>query len=247
MRTVKNIFTDFLAHCFAVVLRIVFKKTLPLVLSLLVLLVQSIAVSDEAEEMSEEKTDWVTVDMPFAYQNIQVPRELWERIKEILKADGVSKKKIDSFVVLPTSINVEITSDSDRVTKKGKKYLLKYIEGGGEVDLFDYIEGRGAFHMRFSPGLTNDNVFHLLYISDSPFKKVGGDTWGNGCGRILDLTGHADKFIYDPGMNLTTSRKLNMYVMAGTFIFFQLVDERMYLGYIRVKDSRYPQFRCKED
>lgn len=200
---------------------------------------------DYTEEEAIEDTRWVSKQMPFTRQNIQVPRAFWQAVKDTLKADGVAESIVNEFAILPVSVQVELTSEDHFVLKDGKNYRLVFVDGGGDLDLFEYVTGKGDFHLRFAPGFENDNKFHMFYISDSPGKKVGGDPWGNGCGKIFDLSDKATLFMLDSGMRLTSSRRHHMHLMAGTFVIFQLVEDRLYMGYIRVADSRYPQFNCQ--
>lgn len=217
------------------------------ILGLLLSLPFSLA-QDEGGELEAEAEDlqWNYTQMPFTYQNIQVPREFWDALKSVLRKEKVKESIIEDVSVLPISVQFELSSDDKLVLKNRINHRLMFVEGGGEVDLFDYVQGRGAFNMRFSPQLKHEGVYHLLYISDSPGKEVNGDEWGNGCGRIYNLSEKMDQFVDDVGVRVTTSRRHYLHLMAGTFIFFQLVDERLFLGYIRVKDSRYPNFSCKK-
>ena len=89
--------------------------------------------------------------------------------------------------------------------------------------------------------------FHMIYLSDSPGKRIEKGLWGNGCGKMYDLSQSAHRFLNEPGMLLTTSKRHYLHLMAGVFIFFQLVDERLFLSYIRIMDSRYPNFTCKSN
>ena len=204
--------------------------------------------ADETASETEQAADdgWREIQLPFQYQNVQVPREFWDFAKAKLLDEGAAQKTIDEFAVLPVTVKVEISTDDSRVVRDHSNYRLIIPEGGGEVDMFNYIIGKGEFFVRLSPFLNNDHPFHLFYISDSPGKKIAGDLWGNGCGKIFDLTVHAGKFLLDRGMKVTASRKQYMHFLAGTYVFFQLVEERLYLGYIRLTDSRYPQFKCRE-
>ena len=206
------------------------------------LVVTSVHSQDDAEG---EDSSWVSEKMPFTYQNIQVPREMWNLVKDALREKGAKEEQIENFAIHPTSVSIEVTAQERNVLKEGKNYKLLFIEGGGDLDLFKYISGRGQFHLRFSPHLVNGKDYHLFYLSDSPGKAMEGDQWGNGCGQIYDLSNSAHKFLGGEGMLLTTSKRHYLHLMAGVFVFFQLVDERLYLGYIRVMDSRYPNFNCK--
>ncbi len=207
----------------------------------IVILVASPTLSQEIEEGSS----WKVIDMPFNYQNIQVPRKVWALIKEGMKADGADKKILENFSVLPISVGVELYSENNVVLRGGLNYRLNFVEGGGEIDFFDYLSGKGPFQLRMVPDFQEEKNFHLLYVSESPGEVKEGNAWGNGCGKIFDLSEKADVFTYGSGVNLTASRRHYLHLMAGTYIFFQLIEERLYLGYIRLTDSRYPSFQCK--
>lgn len=188
---------------------------------------------------------WQYISMPFNYQNLQVPSDLWDTIKNRLRKDGAKESQIETFSVAPISIQVEIQSEDPLVMRNGINYRLLFIEGGGEIDLFNYIAGKGDFYTRFAPHLNDGHDFHVLYISDSPGKEVGRSTWGNGCGKIFDISKNSQRFLEDKGIKVTSLKRHYMHLMAGTFIFFQLVEEKLFLGYIRIQDSRYPNFSCK--
>lgn len=216
--------------------------------SLVLLLSGSVIAQEEMEQEATEvvaDTGWVTEKMPFTYQNIQVPREMWDLVKQILESDGVSAKALEDYSLSPTTVHVELSSSDPLVLKDGKNQRLIFTEGGGDLDLFNYVPGRGKFRIRFSPHLVNEKKFHVLYISESPGKQIEGSQWGNGCGNMYDLSEVSGQFLEGEGMLVTTSKRHYLHLMAGVYVFFQLVDERLFLGYIRVMDSRYPNFDCK--
>ena len=197
--------------------------------------------------VSAQDFDWKEERMPYTNQNIQVPRKLWQTIKSILKEKKVEKKVIDNFTILPTAVDVELRNGKLNILKDSVNHRLSFPEGGGVLDLFDYVKRKGQFHLRFQPHLSNDNDFHVLYVSDSPGKRVNEQQWGNGCGNIYDLSKNYEILMGGEGLLLTTAKKHYLHLLAGTFVFFQLVEEKMYLGYIRLKDSRYPQFNCEAE
>ena len=210
---------------------------------IMVFLSFSVAISQD-EEMQED-SGWNSVQMPYTDKNIQVPREVWQRVKESLREDGAEERILEDFAVLPVAVQVELASEDLKTLRDSVNHRITFIEGGGSLDLFDYVSGRGPFHVRLAPQLSSDQKVHLLYISDSPGKKISGQAWGNGCGNIFDLTEKMDLFVYDEGISVTSSRKQYLHLMAGTFLFYQLVDDRLFMGYIRLKDSRYPNFNCQ--
>lgn len=238
----------------------VFKPLFPFFLGLLIIFPalsqeqeslqdQEMTEPQETEELSEEQMEaasWKFTKVPYTYQNVMVPREFWTVANDILKSEGVSKEDLEEFAILPISMQVELYSQEKFVLKDELNHRILFTEGGGTLDLFDYVVGKGQFYIKLSPGLEDENGFHMLYISDSPGKKVGGDPWGNGCGKIFDLSESATPFMVDRGMSVTSSRRHYLHLMAGTFIVFQLVEDRLFLGYIRLTDSRYPQFKCRD-
>lgn len=200
----------------------------------------SVSIAEE----SDEETNWKHIQMPFNYQNIQVPRELLKKMREVLMESGASKKTLESIAEVPVTVQTELRAADKNVLLNGLNYRHTFIEGGGSLDLFDFLRGKGEFSLRITPDFKPGEKFHLLYISDSPEIEVEGSTWGNGCGKIYDLSDKANLFVADEGVNLTSARKLYMSFLAGTFVFFQLIEEHLHMGYIRVRDSRYPQFSC---
>ncbi len=208
------------------------------------LLLSSLTAFSQEENVEETGSQWSVIDMPFNYQNIQVPKKLWDVIKEIMATDGADAKVLENFSVLPIAVSVEMYSESQVVFRGGLNYKLNFVEGGGQVDFFDYMSGKGPFNLRMLPDFQEEG-FHLLYVSDSPGKVEEGQTWGNGCGKIFDLSEKVDLFTGDLGVSLTASRRQYMHLLAGTYVFFQLIEDRVYLGYIRLTDSRYPSFECK--
>lgn len=214
---------------------------------LLVLIFQPATSQDELLDPQEkENLGWNIQQMPFNYQNAQVPRELWEYIKDTLRADGHSESVISDFSVLPINMQMDIMSEDKYVLAEGLNHRLIFIEGGGDVDMFNYVSGKGGFYLRMTPAFTEPNDFYLFYVSESPGKAVGGDMWGNQCGRIYNLSKNKNIFLEESGIAVTSARKHYLHLLAGTYVFAQLVDDRMYLGYIRINDSRYPQFKCKD-
>ncbi len=201
--------------------------------------------SSEGSEPAEAEKGWNKVVMPFSYQNIQVPRALWEHLRNSLLKEGVKEKALEDYAIVPISLKVEVFSEDKTVLKDGLNQRIIYQEGGGALDLFESLVGKGLFYIRFSPSLVDDHPFHLFYISDSPLKERGQETLGNGCHKIFDLSDKASVFLENNGMKVTSSKKHYLHLMAGTYVFFQFIEDRLYLGYIQLLDSRYPQFSCK--
>lgn len=199
------------------------------------------------EEESVQKRTWKETRQDFQYQNIKVPRQLWDEIEKHISPGLKTGDGVGDLALIPISLTVELLTEDPYVFREKVNHRITYVEGGGTVDFFDYLTGKGEFFVRFSPHLTDDEPFFLLYISDSPGKKVEGQSWGNGCGHIYDLSEGARHFIYDQGIKVTSARRHHMHLLAGTYVFFQRVDERLLLGYIRLTDSRFPQFGCRDE
>lgn len=197
-------------------------------------------------EVEAPERPWKDIRKEFKYQNIKVPNQLWDQVRKLLEPSLGEGKDLDDFALIPISLSIELLTEDTFVFKEQVNYKITFVEGGGTIDFFDYLVGKGEFFIRLSPHLTDDTPFHLLYISESPGKKVEGLSWGNGCGRIYDLSEGARHFIYDQGMKVTSARRHHMHLLAGTYVFFQLVEEKLLLGYIRLTDSRFPQFSCRD-
>ena len=194
------------------------------------------------EEGSEAK--WEVTTMPFNYQNLQVPREFWEKAKGSMLDDGVSPMVIEDFSVLPISMDFAMVSKDPKVLKDGKNFKLRFVEGGGKVDFFDYVVGRGEFYLRMTPKFEEEGKTYFFYISDSPGTVIDGDNWGNGCGQIFDLSGQIPFFTGDEGVRVTSVLRQYMHLLAGAYVFLRIVEDRLHMGYISLTDSRYPRFNC---
>ncbi|MCB0377035.1 MAG: hypothetical protein KDD33_00955 [Bdellovibrionales bacterium] len=202
--------------------------------------------ADPGASQADEK--WVSQKIETSSRNIQVPRELWVRIKESLKNDGVKAEVIDNFSIYPTSVQVElIGEEGDEALRDNKNYQLLLVDGGGTLDLFEYINGKGAFRIRVVANLVDEGPVHLLYVSHSPGRKMDDAQWGNGCGNIFDLSQVMSQISGEKGMLVTTSKRHYMHLMAGIYVFYQIVGDQLFLGYVRLTDSRYPQFSCSAD
>jgi hypothetical protein len=199
---------------------------------------------DDATE-AHQVAGWNQVTMPYTSQNVQVPRELWQTIKDVLRSEGHKEEILDNFVTLPVEISVDLMADNRIALKQGLNHRVSFLEGGGDLDLFDFVVGKASFFIRFAPQLDPENTIHLLYVSASPGEEIEGNIWGNGCGHIYDLSRSLDRFVNENGLAVTASRRQYLHLMAGTYVFFQLVDERLYISYIRLMDSRYPRFHCQ--
>jgi len=191
-----------------------------------------------------EEASFSVVAKNMSEQNVVVPRTLWSTINQILEAEGHSDETLNDYVIAPVPLSVELVSDHQGVLKDDQSYRVEFFEGGGELDLFSYVKGKGRFHMAFRPSIMNDKAFHWLYVSESPGHTYGDEDWGQGCGKILNLTDQATRFFNHRGLLLATGKQHYLHLMAGYFVVFQMVEQRLLLGYVHVKDSRYPQFHC---
>ena len=139
---------------------------------------------------------------------------------------------------------VELVAKDPGVLRNNKKFRILLPEGGGELDLFKYVEGRGDFYLQISPTLMNDKPFYLRYVSESPGRVMGRDRWGNGCGTIYNITKKSEQIFAEGGLLVSTGKRHYLHLLAGLYIVYQMVDDRLLMGYVRVTDSRYPQFSC---
>jgi len=182
--------------------------------------------------------------MPFSSQNIDVPKALWMAIEDDLKSLELSEETLTNYTIHPTNMAVELVGKDPDVLKDNKAFRVLMPEGGGVLDLFDYVAGRGDFYLQISPTLVNDQPYFLRYISESPGQMVGKNQWGNGCGKIYDLKEASHEIFADGGLLVSTGKRHYLHLMAGLYIVYQMVDDRLLMGYVRITDSRYPQFHC---
>lgn len=140
---------------------------------------------------------------------------------------------------------VQFNEHSEEVlTKPAIRFQLP--KGGGRIDLKDIVTGVGSFYMSFPAEqfVENQELLHIYYISDSPVKKIENESFGMGCGKMVDLKKSFRKLKDADFLKLNTSDLRYLYVAAGRYVFVFRQAAQIYMSQVTITDSRYSKELC---
>lgn len=171
--------------------------------------------------------------------DFKMPEALFEEIKKNLGAE-----KIEPDYVF-TDLEVEISTDQKNVLSYSN-LLFKLPNGGGGVDLKDYVTGDGSFYLSFPAKQfeTKPELAFLFYISDSPKVEIHGEEYGLGCGQWVDLKPKFSKLQEKTFLKLNTVDHAYAHVLSGQYVFVFKKGLQYYLTHLNLSDSRYSDKMC---
>lgn len=172
--------------------------------------------------------------------DFKVPQAVFATIKKNL-GEGLIVEPEYIF----TNLEVEVHSDQKSVLSHSR-LLFKLPNGGGAIDLKDYVTGEGSFYLRFPPEQfeAKPELAFLFYISDSPKVKIRDEEYGLGCGQWMDLTPKFGKFQEKNFLKLNSVDQTYAHVLSGQYIFVFKKGIQYYLTHLNLFDSRYRDKMC---
>ncbi len=176
-------------------------------------------------------------------------------IHKISPASGLSDAEILSQIPRDfLNVTMYFVSGSPGVLANNTKFDLP--RGGGQVDLAGVVAGKkGSFYMHFNVVRADASAssgakaapqdMRVYFMSETKHLKVGGDEFGAGCGRYMDVTNTLMKANQGKGFHLNATGLRYVPVVGGTFYFVSFgPDKKVYLAAVRMVDSRYPNLQC---
>lgn len=183
------------------------------------------------EHVSETATDF------------KIPKFILNNIEKKIIEEGIKSPPI--YITLPFS--VKLSSESlDVLTHP---YLqIDFDHGGGKLDLKNYLIGSGTFVMSFPLTQFKENlsIQGIYYLSQAPQKNIDGESFGLGCGKMLDLLPKAKLLEKDNFLKLNTTNLRYLYVVSGYYVFVLRNKNQIYITHLNVTDSRYKDSLCPE-
>ena len=181
------------------------------------------------------------IDIRSIAKEVQIPKILMTSlVKEI-----ISDSKTLTPVYLFMPLQVRFTELSDGVLKK-PAVRFSFPKGGGTIDLKDVVSGFGSFFLSFPAEQFDENYefLHLYYISNSPVKKIENESFGLGCGKMIDLKKSFSKLQNPEFLKLNTSDLRYLYVTAGMYVFVFKKSSQIFMAQLTISDSRYSKELC---
>lgn len=204
--------------------------------------------------------------------DVQIPAALWEKVENFSSGGGGDKPaekaaekpkegghegggassgggKESSAQRPPTnfdSVKVYLVERNKGILKSGD-IALTFPNGGGELDLSDFVESkRGSFHVvfEFLPDVENPGT-KVFYLSQAVSRKIGSEKVGAGCDQFMDIS----KAIVDAnkadGFLVNTSEQRHVSALAGTYVFASMHDGKLHLSSLIIRDSQFRALQCR--
>ena len=142
-----------------------------------------------------------------------------------------------------------ILEEKNQGVLKEKELRLDLPEGGGEIDLADWVTGQpGSFFVRFEIETDKEGVSDTksLFYSRTRKRRVGNDFIGTGCQKILDLSKYLAKQSEKKGFTVNTTRNYHTTVLGGHFLFSWMKNGNRKVSRVTFIDSRNPALFCED-
>ncbi len=206
-----------------------------LISSLVVFLILSGCKSSQDHEVH-----YTEVKVEARADDFKVPKKLFDQIE----TDLVGTAAVQS-VYLFTPIEVLLSAESSAVIKNSPTRIT-FPNGGGKIDLAEYVSGQGSFYISFPKEQfeTLPPLEKLYFISDSPKKKIDDEEFGLGCGKFLDIKKQFESMKKNNFLKLNTTDLRYLYVVSGYYIFVFKNNNQIVLTHLHITDSRYPDIFC---
>jgi len=174
--------------------------------------------------------------------DFKIPKAFIDKIKESM---GKEIHTQPEFIF--TNLDVVLMTDQENVMKQPVT-RIKLPNGGGKIDLADYVTGQGSFYLSFpsdqfnNPQITLENIY---YISDVPQVKIENESYGIGCGKWIELKPKIKELQTSQFLKLNTFNQRYMYVAAGQYIVvLKRGLSQFFLSHLNLTDSRYTDKLC---
>ena len=173
-------------------------------------------------------------------EDFKVPTKIFDQIETDLVGTATLQA---AYLMAP--LEVVLSSESNGVIRNSPIRLI-FPNGGGRLDMADYVSGQGSFYLSFPPQQFAELPLleKLYFISDSPKKKIDGEEFGLGCGKFVDIKTKFDLLQKPHFFKLNTTDLRYLYVVAGYYLFVFKNNNQFYLTHLHVTDSRYPDNFC---
>ncbi len=170
-----------------------------------------------------------------------------ENIKNVLPDTEILSRIPREFL----DIDLFFRSSAPGVLTDHTRFSLP--RGGGEIDLKNCVKGKkGSFYLNYQVKRTHDpNVkpksLHVYFLSEVRPRKIGGELFGAGCYKYMDITKVMEHANEGEGLQLNATDHRYLPVISGVLYFVDFDPERkIYLAAVRVVDSRYGDEQCAE-
>lgn len=184
-----------------------------------------------------------TVQVKEVSEDIKLPLNLFKEFEKEIAEEFKSISPV--FIFMPLQVRFA-ELPSGRGVLKDTALQFNFEKGGGKVDLKDVVSSQGSFYMHFPAEqfFSTLEVVHAYYISQSPVRKIQGESFGLGCGKWIDLKQSFKKLTTPNALKFNTTMQRHLHVLAGHFVFVLKQGHQIYLSQLTITDSRYSRQLC---
>lgn len=131
-----------------------------------------------------------------------------------------------------------------------KNYQVQFPQGGGELDLGDFLnsEKSGLWSLAIDVDHAEEKEASLsvFFVSHGKRRKLSGQVFGSGCGRILEVTSYFKKSMRKNGFEVSSSGARDISAIGGDFFFVVRKAEKMWLSRLTISDRYRSKYLCGE-
>ena len=205
----------------------------------------------------EDRTVYEEGEVLKTSKEFQIPRDLKEKIQkdyiEYVRETEPSNIQPDEELVkqLPREfLEVDLFLRELKTGTLNHDTIFRAPRGGGLIDLAESVLGeKGSFFVRFilrDPQYPEDELDNLkaYYLSEVKEKKIGDQTYGSGCGSLVDITDSVVKSAKGSGIRVNAKDDRYFHTLAGTYVFVSYAYEKIRIAALRLKDTSITGFEC---
>ena len=186
-------------------------------------------------------------------RDVKVPKSLMEKLEaeyahELKKPSEHGKTEGVKHALLGLAVDfTQESASDDGALEESARYLMQ--PGGGALDLAGIVGvKRAAFNVRLVPrDLAGGDVqpSRVYFVSRSRPRKLDGQTFGDGCGKLMDLTSAFRNRFAKGGFDVYSAERRYLSTLGGTFLFARFDQSALQVVSVTFTDSRYPQLLCE--
>lgn len=183
-------------------------------------------------------------------RDVKVPKALVEKIEKAYKGFlGKLEGAREGADLKRSLINVNVKLTQKHHAALFEDALIRMPTGGGVIDLSDSVSPlRGAFNVSFELTDMHGEVLtpsRIFFVSHAKTRIVGGEEYGDGCGRFMEITTAYHKKWGKSGLEVYSADQRYLSVLGGTFLFIGFSKEALSVASVSFTDSRYPGLLCE--
>lgn len=184
-------------------------------------------------------------------RDVKIPRALVARIEREYK-EHLAKLKLEANAkdgIKRHLLNLGVELTAERAGALSEDVRVSTPTGGGVIDMAEFVTPlRGAFHARFvvkQEAQERPTTSRVFFVSQAKSRILGGEEYGAGCGKFMEITTRYNKKFSSKGFDLYSTDQRYLSVLGGTFVFVDYQPEALFVGSLTFTDSRYPNLLCE--